>query len=495
MRRQEMAKAIMIQGTGSNVGKSLIVAGLCRLLRQEGYKVAPFKAQNMALNSAPAVGGEIGRAQALQAQAAGVEPTVFMNPVLLKPTSKNYAQLIVNGQPQGQVTARQYHQQKEEIKKVIKKAYQRLSQDYELIVIEGAGSPAEINLKRFDLANMWVAKHARAHVYLTGDIERGGVFAALWGTFSLLPPQEQQLVKGFIINKFRGDATLLKSGYTKLKKLTGCPVIGLIPYKPLFLDAEDSLALPANKDSGKIRIGIVKLPHISNFTDFHPLHLHPEVALFYLEKPEQLKGLHACLVPGTKNSIEDLRWLKQTGLAAAIKRFSAQGGLLLGICGGFQILGQEIADPEGAEVAKGAVEAGLGLLPVKTVLTLKKVVRNVRAQANGLAKLFGDAPIKAYEIHTGVSSSPNSAFYLADGRLDGAVSESGNIIGTYLHGLFDNTCLRKRFLTFLAQKEGLKVKISNVKHLEKRLDEWADVLKANLNLKHIIKGLNEKNGC
>jgi adenosylcobyric acid synthase len=475
-----MATAIMIQGTSSNVGKSLIAAGLCRLLAQAGYAVAPFKAQNMALNSAPALGGEIGRAQALQAVAAGVEPSVLMNPVLLKPTDKKRAQLIVNGKASGYVSARQYYQQKEELKKVIKKAYQKLAKEHQVIVIEGAGSPAEINLKSYDIANMWMAKLAQANVFLVGDIERGGVFAALWGTFALLSKKEQQYLKGFIINKFRGDVGLLASGFTKLFKLTGRPTVGVIPYYELQLDAEDSLALTTktNTKSGKIKIGVVKLPHISNFTDFQPFVQHQEVALTYLEKPEQLNGHHVCFIPGTKNSIADLRWLKKLKFDLKLKEFAAHGGLLIGICGGYQILGQQISDPDGAEVAKGTIEAGLGLLPVKTGLTLKKVVRNIEAKAN-LPTLFAAAPIKAYEIHTGVTPVLKGVFCLADGLQDGTVNKEGNVIGTYLHGLFANEPLRKQFLTYVAQKAGLKVKVSKTKSLAQRLDEWANVLREN----------------
>lgn len=493
-----MATAIMIQGTGSNVGKSLIAAGLCRLLAQAGYIVAPFKAQNMALNSAPASGGEIGRAQALQALAAGIEPSVIMNPVLLKPTDKKRAQLIVNGKATGYVSASQYYKQKEKLKKVIKKAYQELAKEYQVIVIEGAGSPAEINLKSYDLANMWVAKLAQADVYLVGDIERGGVFAALWGTFALLSKKEQQQIKGFIINKFRGDASLLANGFTKLFKLTRRPTVGLIPYCELYLDAEDSLALTVNQasfamaDDSKIKLGVIKLPHISNFTDFQQLQQHTEVTLTYIEKPEQLNGHHVCFLPGTKNSIADLRWLKKLKFDLKLKEFTARGGLVIGICGGYQILGEQISDPEGAEVAKGTTEAGLGLLPVKTCLTLKKVVRNIEAKTN-LPKLFSAVPIKAYEIHTGVTPVLKGVFYLADGRQDGAISKDGNVVGTYLHGLFANETVRAQFLTYVAQKAGLKVKVSQINSLSQQLDEWANVLRKSLNLDLILQSINGKN--
>lgn len=490
-----MTTAIMIQGTGSNVGKSLIAAGLCRLLYQQGYAVAPFKAQNMALNSAPAMGGEIGRAQALQALACGVEPSVLMNPILLKPTDEAKAQLVVNGKVVSLVTAKEYHRQKKEMQEVIKEAYQKLAKEYQVIVIEGAGSPAEINLKAYDLANMWTAKLAKAAVYLTGDIEQGGVFAALWGTFSLLSKSEQKLIKCFIINKFRGDKSLLDSGNRKLFQLTQKPTVGLIPYCQLFLEAEDSLSLPLNKKDGKIKIGVIKLPHLANFTDFQIFHLHHEVSLTYIENPQQIKGLHVCIIPGSKNTIGDLKWLKKQKFPAELKRFSCNGGLLIGICGGFQMLGKQISDPYGVEVDKGTVTCGLGLLPVETVLTAKKVVKNVQARANGQAKLFGSGLIKAYEIHTGLTKTNGvkNVFNLTDGCQDGAVNKTATIFGTYLHGVFDNDLLRKQFLTYVSQKAGLKVNISEVKSLNQRLNEWADVLRKSLNLNLIFQGLNGKN--
>ena len=347
-----MAKAIMIQGTASNAGKSLLAAGLCRIFKQDGYKVAPFKSQNMALNSAITPDGlEMGRAQVMQAQAAGVAPDVRMNPILLKPTSDVGSQVIVNGIPRGTMKAGDYFKYKKNLVPDVMEAYSSLAAEYDIIVIEGAGSPAEINLKEDDLVNMGMARMAKAPVLLCGDIDRGGVFASLYGTVKLLNPDEQEMIKGLIINKFRGDVEILRPGLTQLEELAGKPVLGVVPMLEVDVDDEDSLSARLSRSGkvGLVDVAVIRLPRLSNFTDFNPLERMEEVSLRYVGSAGKLGHPDLIILPGTKNTMDDLRWLRQSGLESAILKHAAKGGAVVGICGGYQMLGSTVSDPDGVE--------------------------------------------------------------------------------------------------------------------------------------------------
>ena len=375
-----MAKAIMIQGTASNAGKSLLAAGLCRVFRQDGYKVAPFKSQNMALNSAITLEGlEMGRAQVTQAQAAGVVPDVRMNPVLLKPTNDTGSQVIVNGVPRGTMGAVEYFKYKKALIPEVMEAYHALAEEYDIIVIEGAGSPAEINLKIDDFVNMGMARRARAPVLLCGDIDRGGVFASLYGTVKLLEPEEQELIRGLIINKFRGDPEILRPGLGTLEKLTGKPVLGVVPMLDVDVDDEDSLSarLTGGGKVGLIDIAVVRLPRISNFTDFNPLERMEAVSLRYVDSPSALGRPDLIFLPGTKNTMSDLCWLRESGLEAAILRQAEIRTPVVGICGGYQMLGEQLEDPKGVE--QGGSMRGMGLLNARTVFLPDKT----RTQVSG----------------------------------------------------------------------------------------------------------------
>lgn len=368
-----MAKSIMIQGTTSSAGKSFLTAALCRIFAQDGYRVAPFKSQNMALNSFITEEGlEMGRAQVMQAEAAGVKPSVRMNPILLKPTGDTGSQVIVNGEVRGNMTAREYFALKRSLFSDVMDAYHALAADYDILVIEGAGSPAEINLKQDDIVNMGMAARADAPVLLCGDIDRGGVFASLYGTVALLSPEERDRIRGLIINKFRGDQSILNPGLTELERLTGKPVVGVVPYLPLELDDEDSLTerfqRPAHR--GLLDVAVIRLPRISNFTDLNPLSCVEQVSLRYVHSAGELGEPHLIILPGTKNTMEDLRWLRQCGLEAAICRHAARGGAVMGICGGYQMLGRSLRDPDGVEA--GGQMRGMGLLDAETVFLAKK---------------------------------------------------------------------------------------------------------------------------
>ena len=368
-----MAKAIMIQGTMSSAGKSLIAAGLCRIFQQDGYRCAPFKSQNMALNSFITEDGlEMGRAQVMQAEAAGIEPSVWMNPILLKPTNDMGSQVIVNGEVIGTMKARDYFAYKKQLIPDILRAYQKLEAEYDIIVIEGAGSPAEINLKQDDIVNMGMAKLAKAPVLLVGDIDRGGVFAQLLGTLLLLEEEEKQMVKGLIINKFRGDKTILDPGVVMLEEKGGIPVVGVAPYLQVQLDDEDSLTerFWMKEAAGKIDIAVIRLPRISNFTDFNALEVAKEASVRYVEHVRELQKPDLIILPGSKNTMEDLRWLRESGMEAAILKAHAKGTVIFGICGGYQMLGETIKDPEQME-AGGTIQ-GMGLLPVDTVFSTEK---------------------------------------------------------------------------------------------------------------------------
>lgn len=468
------ARALMVLGTASHVGKSLIAAALGRILSDRGFRVAPFKAQNMALNSAATLdGGEIGRAQALQAEACRIPATVDMNPVLIKPSSDTDAQVVACGRVWGQVTARDYHQRRvEELFPLVLECYQRLTAAHDIVVIEGAGSPAEINLKAHDIVNMRMAAAADAACVLVGDIDRGGVFASLLGTMALLDHRERQRVRGFVINKFRGDPDLLTPGIAMIERRLRRPCLGVIPHlTAIGLDEEDSVSLedrrtPARAWRGAdatdasdaeraLRIGVIALPHMANFTDFDPLAAEPTVQLAYLERAGDLQHADVAIVPGTKQTCEDLAWLRRSGFAAALEARAVQRRPIIGICGGLQMLGQHVRDPLAVE--SGGVAAGLGLLPIVTELQATKTTVNASASWSEL-HLFGQAmgaiEARGYEIHMGETAYVGDARPFGQVRRagvsdlvdDGAAACDGRIIGTYLHGLFDADDFRHAFL-------------------------------------------------
>jgi adenosylcobyric acid synthase len=465
-------KVVMVQGTASSVGKSLLVTGLCRLLRQEGYRVAPFKAQNMSNNSfVTAAGDEMGRAQVTQAQAAGVEPDVRMNPVLLKPEADHRSQAVVMGRAAFTVRSGEFQSRKAELWPVVARALDELRAEYDIVVIEGAGSPAEINLREGDIVNMRIALHANAPVLLAGDIDRGGVFAHLYGTVGLLRPEERALVRGFIINKFRGDRGLLEPGLRMIEELTGVPVLGVVPFlRDLQIADEDAVALDERRTGtadAPIDIAVIRLPRIANFDDFDPLAAEPDVRVRYVERAEELGTPDLIILPGTKSTIADLTWMRQQGLDAPLLAAVRAGTGIIGICGGYQMLGTEVRDPSHVESTEDRVP-GLGLLPATTDFEPVKATHQVEAEVTvnaGLLKGCAGTQIRGYEIHMGQSYAlPGAApppiklasrSGVAAGHQDGAVSEDGNVLGTYLHGLFDNTALRVRLLTNLAQRKGV----------------------------------------
>jgi adenosylcobyric acid synthase len=473
-----MAKAIMLQGTGSDVGKSVLCTAFCRYFFEEGYRVAPFKSQNMALNSAiTADGGEIGRAQGVQAEAAGIEPTVHMNPILLKPKGDMVSEVIVHGRHYADMEAGAYRGSVlEQALPAVRRSLSLLSEEYEVLVIEGAGSPAEINLKDRDIANMRVAELADAPVILVGDIERGGVFASLVGTLELLDPDERARVKGFIINKFRGKRELLDSGIDWLERRTGIPVLGVVPYLETGIDPEDSLALeslrlktPASREF--VDIAVIRLPRISNFTDFLPLADAPDVRLRYVRSARELGEPDAVILPGTKNTVEDLTWLRRVGLAESIEHLRTRGTEIVGICGGYQMLGRSLHDPDGVESCSG-MHPGLGWLDIQTRFIPDK--RTVRTSGETLIGWARGVRVSGYEIHMGrTERGPAASPVLrwTDGRLDGAVSEDGGVWGTYLHGLFDNNAFAHAWINRLRGKKGLPPR--SEEHLNLRADRKA----------------------
>ncbi len=428
---------LMVQGTTSDAGKTMLVAGLCRVLARRGVRVAPFKPQNMALNSAVTVdGGEIGRAQALQAMAARVPPRTDFNPVLLKPSSDIGAQIIIHGRARGNMDARTYHDYKPRAMAAVMESFARLTEEFQAVIVEGAGSPAEINLRDRDIANMGFAELVDCPVILIADIDRGGVFAHLVGTLALLSPDEQCRIVGFVINRFRGDMSLLQPGLDWLEGRTGKPVLGVLPYlSGLYLDAEDALPRRASGNSeSRLRVISPALPRISNATDCDPLRLHPDVAFRFVGPGEVIPPVDLIVLPGSKSVQADLAWLRANGWERAIQRHLRYGGRLIAICGGLQMLGRALHDPLGLEGASGSA-VGLGLLDLETTLTAEKHLEPV----SGTLALMGGAELRGYEIHMGVSHGPalERPFAHLDGRADGAVSEDGLILASYVHGLFD----------------------------------------------------------
>lgn len=494
-----MARAIMIQGTMSNAGKSLICAGLCRVFRQDGFKVAPFKSQNMALNSYITTEGlEMGRAQAVQAEAAGIEPSVRMNPILLKPVSNVGSQVIVNGEVRGNMTAAEYYAIKHTLVPDIMAAYESLAAENDVIVIEGAGSPAEINLKQGDFVNMGMAKLVKAPVLLVGDIDRGGVFAQLYGTIALLDADEQAIVKAMLINKFRGDVSLLESGLTMLQTLTGKPVSGVMPMLEVDINDEDSLSerLQNKTRDAALDIAVIKLPHISNFTDFSPLEATPGVNVRYVDKASVLLHPDLLILPGTKSTIADLKWLRASGLEAAIKKLAAAGTAVMGICGGYQMLGERITDAEGAE--GGGDTAGIGLLPIKTRFASEKHRTRVKGRIlinDGLFKGLSGANVDGYEIHMGettLSQEAKCLIMLENGMGDGC--QAGNIFGTYLHGFFDEQVVRGGMLKALADVKGVSltgIAFDLKAYKEAQYDKLAQSVREHLDMQMIRRILEE----
>ncbi len=498
-------RPLMILGSGSDVGKSLVVAGLCRLFRQEGIRVAPFKAQNMALNSfITPEGGEMGRAQVVQAMAAGLAPHVDMNPILLKPTAQTGSQVIVHGRVYGNFPARDYYRERPRLVRKVMESFRRLHKAHELVILEGAGSAVELNLRKSDLVNFAMARRARAAVLLVADIDRGGVFAATIGSWHLLTRAERRLLSGFIINKFRGDPELFREGVDLIQKRTGLPVLGVLPYfADLALPEEDSVALerkPGNhrRLGHRLKIGVIKLPHISNYTDFDPLEHEPQVSLCYLDRRDSVADMDLLILPGTKNTISDLRYLKETGLAEELRAHAGRGGRLLGICGGYQMLGLEVRDPLGVEGPPGRAETGLGLLPVVTTMAGEKTTAQVKAKALKAWGAEGGETLDAYEIHMGETeaSGPGSpAFRIVARRglavevADGWVSPDGRVLGTYLHGLFENDGFRRHFLQALVPEPepsafgGLSFRT----HLETQLDRLAREFRKHLDLSRLME--------
>jgi adenosylcobyric acid synthase len=492
-------RPLMILGSGSDVGKSIMVAGLCRLFRREGIRVAPFKAQNMALNSfITPEGGEMGRAQVVQAQAAGLAPHVDMNPILLKPSSEVGSQVIVHGRVYGNFSARDYYRLKPRLVRQVMASYRRLAAAYDLIVLEGAGSAVELNLKPNDLVNFSMARKAGAAVLLVADIDRGGVFAATIGAFHLLTVGERRMLRGFIINKFRGDPALFEAGVGIIEKRTRRPVLGVVPYAgDLVLPEEDSVALARKRQSGPwkadgaLRIGVVRLPHISNYTDFDPLEQEPGVNLRYVDHRDALTGLDLLILPGTKNTISDLLYLKETGLFRQIQAYAREGGRLVGICGGYQILGQEIRDPLGVE-GNPRTEPGLKLLPVATTMAGDKTTTQVQARVPDPADC---GVLAAYEIHMGVTTGqgvgqPAFEIVSRNGQplkvADGWASPDRRVWGTYLHGVFDNDDFRRVFLQELqGTRPGIDAAAPGTSYenfQEAQLDRLADLLQRHLDM-------------
>lgn len=495
-----MAKAIMIQGTASNAGKSLLCAGLCRIFAQDGYRVAPFKSQNMALNSAiTAQGLEMGRAQVVQAQAAGVEPTADMNPILLKPTGNAASQVIVCGAPRGTMSARDYYKYKKNLLPDILAAYRRLDEAYDIIVIEGAGSPAEINLKADDFVNMGMARLANAPVLLCGDIDRGGVFASLYGTVKLLEPWEQDKIRGLIINKFRGDVEILRPGLSQLEALTGKPVLGVVPMLDVDIDDEDSLSarLEGRDKVGLLDIAVVRLPRLSNFTDFNPLERMEQVRLRYVRDPHALGTPDLVILPGTKSTMEDLRWLRESGMEAAILKHAAGGGGVFGICGGYQMLGTELRDPQGVE--GGGSLRGLGLLPHSTLFLGEKTRTQVEGRFIGGAGLFEGlrgVPFDGYEIHMGVTEEGGDPLLTMKDqtgleKTDGCAR--GNVLGCYVHGLFDRGETAAALVNCLLTARGLTpeaASLNRADYANLQYDNLARGLREALDLEAIYRILN-----
>ena len=497
------AKPIMVQGTMSGAGKSLLVAGLCRVFAQDGYRVAPFKSQNMALNSCiTATGAEMGRAQVVQAEAAGIEPEAAMNPILLKPTSDVGSQVIVNGRVMGTMGAREYYAYKHRLVPDIMRAYNDLASRFDIIVLEGAGSPAEVNLKDGDIVNMGMAKMASAPVLLVGDIDRGGVFAHLLVTLMLLDDDERQRCKGLVVNKFRGDKSILDPGLDILRERSGLPIAGVIPYANVDIDDEDSLSerLSSRRTQVLVDIAVIRLPRISNFTDFIALDAMEGVGVRDVQRASELGNPDLIIVPGTKSTLADLRWLRECGLEAAVLKRVAAGTPVYGICGGYQMLGAEVSDPHGAE--GGGSLRGLGLLPIRTVFEpQKRQVRShgsVAAIGGALSGLSG-MPVEGYEIHMGTTTLEGGApVCLLESGESGPSADgcwAGSVYGSYLHGFFDRKECAQALVNALLQAKGLDAgavaAVDMHAYKQRQYDELARIVRANMDMELVYRILEE----
>lgn len=494
------AQSIMIQGTTSNAGKSLVAAGLCRVFMQDGYSVAPFKSQNMALNSFVTLDGlEMGRAQVTQAQAAGLEPDIRMNPVLLKPTTDVGSQVIVNGEVVGNMTAAEYYGYKRTLRPKVQKAYDALAAEHDIVVIEGAGSPAEINLKAEDIVNMGMAQMADAPVLLVADIDRGGVFASIYGTIALLESEERSRIKGIIINKFRGDKAILQSGIDMITELTHIPVLGVLPYLNIDLDDEDSLSDRFSREPGAhcpLDIAVVRLPRISNFTDFDALARHPSVGLRYVGAANELGSPDIVILPGSKSTMADLLWMRQNGLEAAVKKLASAGALVAGVCGGYQMLGNRLMDPYNVE--GGGEMRGMELLETETVFSPEKIRTRISGKVNlltGPLAAISGAELFGYEIHMGNTRlmGKTQPFTILEGGIgDGAVS--GNVFGSYVHGLFDGG-LGNALVNLLLARKGLcaeeGAQLSAAQHREQQFDLLAAAIRESFDMAAIYKIIGE----
>ena len=498
-----MAKVIMIQGTMSGAGKSFLVAGLCRIMKQDGYRVAPFKSQNMALNSFITEEGlEMGRAQVMQAEAAGIKPMVCMNPILLKPTNHTGSQVIVNGEVLRDMSAREYFAYKKQLIPDIKKAFRKLEEYADIIVIEGAGSPAEINLRENDIVNMGMAEMVDAPVLLVGDIDRGGVFAQLLGTLMLLSEEEKKRVKGLIINKFRGDKTILDPGIVMLEEKGQVPVAGVVPYMELALEDEDSLTDRFDKkEESCIDIVVIRYPRISNFTDFNIFEQMKEVSVRYVTSVSELHQPDMVILPGSKNTMGDLKWMRQNGLESAVKKL-AEETPVLGICGGYQMLGEQIADPSGVE--GGGALRGMELLPVVTELGEEKVrcqMEGKLPELDGIFSNLSELEFAGYEIHMGKTDFSESGKEIEirnDALHEKKIIISGrnkNVYGTYVHGIFDKGCIATAVVQALARKKGIWIEEGAFEDYrsfkEKQYDRLADTLREYLNMEEIYGMLRE----
>jgi len=502
-----MVKAIMIQGTGSSVGKSIIVTALCRIFYQDGFRVAPFKAQNMALNSFITKDGkEMGRAQVVQAEACGIEATVDMNPILMKPTSEVGSQIIVCGKPIGNMQAQEYRNYKSKLISVVKDSFLKLAHHYELIVIEGAGSPAEINLKEDDIVNMRMAQIADCPVLLVADIDKGGAFAWVVGTLELLTIKERNRIRGIIINKFRGDKEILQPGLNYLERKTKKSVLGIIPYfRDIQIEEEDSVNSEKNRyytqpELGKINIEVLYLPHISNFTDFDPLEREEGISLRYVKIGERSSAPDLLIIPGSKNTLDDLYYLKKSGYQKEISNRLKKGTVIVGICGGWQMLGRELYDPEHTESSREKI-GGLGLINGVTTLKSKKITFQVRAHLLPNPFFNIQDELVGYEIHTGetiLSGDEKPLFKITQrGSIqtdinDGVVSKKGMVWGTYIHGIFDNSSFRRSFINFLKSKKGLMIsngvnqdRISYQEQKDREYDRLACLIRDNLDMDKI----------
>ena len=505
-----MGKKIMLQGTASNVGKSILTAGLCRIFKQDGYSVAPFKSQNMALNSFITKEGlEMGRAQVFQAEACGIEPIADMNPILLKPSGNHRCQVIVRGKVREDMSSNAYHTYKPMLSMELKNVFESLSSKYDIVVMEGAGSTAEINLQEHDIANMGMAKIADAPVIIIGDIDRGGVFASLAGTMLLLKEEDKKRVKGVIINKFRGKKELLEDGIKMLEDIIKVPVLGVIPYSDIKIEDEDSVTTRFKTQMNKndIHIEIIRTPHMSNFTDFNIFETQDDVSIRYVGYGETLGNPDIVILPGSKSTIDDLKYIRKNGLEEQIKELQKRGKLIFGICGGYQMLGKKLKDPYHVEGEEEEFN-GIGLLDIETTFEKEKTTTQVEAiiskNLNGYMKNLNGKSVKGYEIHMGISTigedvkKLNTINKKLDEEVDyveGSVNKEGNVVGTYLHGIFDEIDFTRTLLNNIREQKGLEKIESSVESFDEfkqnEYDKLADLLREHLDIDKIYKIMDE----